>query len=343
MATLTKTRTKELVGPCVTIQASSVGEPALSLLQKCRGGFGRVQGMFGTTINIDLGGGLISLVTEMGERGPLNVKLPLSAGELQASCRGLDVGDVVKVGRNALELGSQYQVSLRSAEVYSPELGLQVPVIATADIRANMAVVARAGLLSGNLCGLGQLLCLPLDTTNRDDGWIPGGELNIFARAALPAIVKLMSAITEQGDEVKEVREALRLLIGLGPGLTPSADDMLAGLALFSGLYWINTRKAERPSRLIAKGIRAEVSGRTTRLSEEFLKQAAFVKGNESVLGLCSALLTKGTATVERESKRVLGIGETSGTDIVLGVILGGLACMGGSLRKAEGEASMGR
>ena len=64
-------------------------------------------------------------------------------------------------------------------------------------------------------------------------------------------------------------------------------------------------------------------------LSEEFLMQAALGRGNERVSRLCEALLTAGPGVVERETKRVLSIGETSGTDTALGVILGTMLCTG--------------
>ena len=43
---------------------------------------------------------------------------------------------------------------------------------------------------------------------------------------------------------------------------------------------------------------------------------------------LCAALLTGGRKSVERETRRVLLIGETSGTDTVLGIVLGTMFCI---------------
>ena len=64
-------------------------------------------------------------------------------------------------------------------------------------------------------------------------------------------------------------------------------------------------------------------SGRTTILSEEYLRQAASGRGNEQAMRLCTALLTGSGKLVERETMRMLEIGESSGTDTVLGIVIG--------------------
>ena len=153
------------------------------------------------------------------------------------------------------------------------------------------------------------------------------GRLNIFASAALPRVVRLGRAF--RSEDKNSLTDAITELIGLGPGLTPSSDDMLAGLVLLCVLYAKNSGRARRASRLIALVTAEEARGRTTVLSEEYLMQAASGRGNEPVMRLCAALLTGERESVERETRRVLAIGETSGTDTVLGIVLGTMLCMG--------------
>ena len=133
--------------------------------------------------------------------------------------------------------------------------------------------------------------------------------------------------------------DAVSDLIGLGPGLTPSSDDTLAGLVLLCVLYAKNFGRAQPAILLVAQAVAEMPRGRTTTLSEEFLLQAASGRGNERVMGLCAAVLTGARESVERETRRVLAIGETSGTDAVLGIVLGTMFCTGRRFGLEERES----
>jgi hypothetical protein len=184
------------------------------------------------------------------------------------------------------------------------------------------------------MAGLGELLALTPPRVDR----ATAKNLNIFASSALGRIVRLEQAF--RSEKKNALKEAVSELIGLGPGLTPSSDDMLAGLVLLCVLYAKNRGCAQRASRLIAQITAEEAQGRTTILSEEYLRQAASGRGNEPVIRLCAALLTGGRESVERETRLVLTIGETSGTDTVLGLVLGAMLCAGrqSSLAKRDSE-----
>ena len=78
----------------------------------------------------------------------------------------------------------------------------------------------------------------------------------------------------------------------------------------------------------LSQVIAEEARGRTTILSEEYLSQAASGRGNEPVMRLCTALLTGERESVERETRRVLTIGESS-RGHSLGIVLGTMLCMG--------------
>jgi hypothetical protein len=188
---------------------------------------------------------------------------------------------------------------------------------------ANLEVMEKTALLFGNVSGLGALLAM---VRPRATG-VKAGDLNIFATAAISRIIRLEQAF--RSEESKALAGAVSELIGLGPGLTPSSDDMLAGLVLLCVLYADNSGRAQDNCRLIAQATAAEASGRTTILSEEYLREAAAGRGNEPVTRLCAALLTGGRESVARETRRVLAIGATSGTDMVLGLALGAMLCTG--------------
>jgi len=279
--------------------------------------------VFDGAINVLLSGGLISLVPEAGERGPLNLVLRLPGGQERMSSLRIRAGDRVVLADSSLELSGCYRILFGVAPIYSPSRKLAAPLLREHEVGENLEVVIKAALLHGNMGGLGGLLAM---TRLRVDETKPS-DLNMFASAALPRIVRLERAL--RADERRKLTAAVRELVGLGPGLTPSSDDMLAALVLLCMLYSKNLEGGQRLPVPIAQAVASLPPGRTTVLSEEFLRQAAQGRGNERVMRLCSAVLTGGHESVDRETKRVLGIGETSGTDAVLGIVLGTLFCLG--------------
>ena len=314
------------------IEAQSVGRVAYSRLKAGREG--TVHGVFDAAINILFSGGLVSLVPKFVQRGPLNVTLRLPVELPRMSSFEVRAGDKVKVRDSTLELGDRYLITFGSARPYSPKHKFVLPILADNEIEANLDMMRKTALLLGNMSGLGELLAL----TSPGAARTAAEKLNIFASFGRPRIVRLEKAF--RSEEKNAITDAVRELIGLGPGLTPSSDDMLAGLVLLCVLYAKNCGGVQRASRLIAQATTSEACGKTTLLSEEYLCQAASGRGNEPVMRLCAELLTGKRESVEVETRRVLNIGESSGTDTVLGIVLGTMLCTGkqSSLDQKESE-----
>lgn len=103
-----------------------------------------------------------------------------------------------------------------------------------------------------------------------------------------------------------------RWLIGRGPGLTPSGDDMLTGmLAVFIA--------AEKPIHLFLPSI-DQLALLTTSVSCSYLNSARLGEFSTPVLGVMRSLQT-GRHT-DRALSRLLAVGHTSGADTVLGIAL---------------------
>jgi hypothetical protein len=303
------------------IEASSIGRTAYSRLKIAKEG--TVHSVFKNAINILFEPGLVSLVPETVQKGPLNVTLRLPAELTSLYSLGLETGDKVKVQGSILEHGCHRLISFESAQIYSPKRKFTKPMLADDEIKANLEVMRKTALRFGNMVGIGELL----DPTTMRNGQAATKKLNIFSSFASARIVRLEKAF-RSGKE-KALRDAVVELIGLGPGLTPSSDDMLAGLVLSCLLYAKNRWGAHPADPLIARAVAKEAHGRTTLLGEEYLQQAAVGRGNEAVMRACVALLTGGQESVERETRSVLEIGETSGTDTILGIFLGTMLCIG--------------
>lgn len=109
--------------------------------------------------------------------------------------------------------------------------------------------------------------------------------------------------------------EAAELLVGLGPGLTPSGDDAVAG-ALFA------------VRALVGQDVEAEVA-RSAEVGETGLIPRAFLRwaARGQALSPAHALFLAGAAgdlrRAEEAARALEGVGETSGRDFLLGLSWG--------------------
>jgi hypothetical protein len=106
---------------------------------------------------------------------------------------------------------------------------------------------------------------------------------------------------------------AVGALAGLGPGLTPSGDDVLGGLLVVLAVVGHEGRE-----------LRNAVDGAPTHaISRAFLTWAARGQAVEPVHRLLGALSHSDAAAVRRHQEAVLALGHTSGADLLLGLRLG--------------------
>jgi hypothetical protein len=127
----------------------------------------------------------------------------------------------------------------------------------------------------------------------------PGGPL-----AALRGAVR-------RADLEAALRTATRL-IGLGPGLTPAGDDVMAGT--IAGLVLLGHPSADR----FAAGVYALAAGRTTELSRALLRHAACGRVSGEFAAVLYALVGEGP--LAPAVARLLATGATSGRAMTLGL-----------------------
>lgn len=108
-------------------------------------------------------------------------------------------------------------------------------------------------------------------------------------------------------------------LLGLGPGLTPAGDDVLAGLLV--GLHHrpdLRDPLAEEVARLAPT--------RTTALSAALLRHAAVGHAAPSVTSVADALTGAGQdGDLDAALGRLLAVGDTSGTALAHGLLRAGM------------------
>jgi len=141
------------------------------------------------------------------------------------------------------------------------------------------------------------------------------------ARSAAPAAAVLRAAAV--GADPDGVRRAAASLAGLGPGLTPSGDDYLAGFAAAwvlaaAALGRRGPERAEVP-RALARGAAPGASP----LGRAWIAHAARGEVAEPMARFLTALLGGAPQALAVSTRGVLGLGASSGTDWMVGALSG--------------------
>lgn len=139
---------------------------------------------------------------------------------------------------------------------------------------------------------------------------------NLYCEKALPGLKRLLDGL--ENDRTEQVEVAVEELLGLGPGLTPSADDVLCGM-----LYvLLRSRASERDAvGALVRAVRREAPGRTNAVSAAYLAAIAgggyYERMHDIWLGMT------GCAPVRAE--RLLEVGSNSGSEMLLGMLAAGM------------------
>ncbi|WP_308169854.1 DUF2877 domain-containing protein [Acrocarpospora catenulata] len=200
---------------------------------------------------------------------------------------GISAGDDAWVGDGAIEVGD---IAVRVRRWWNP-----APPLPPADpVR-----LARSLAQLGEIC----------DASPRRPG-LTGGAAELLAQGCRSG--SLVDSIT-----------AAEQLMGLGPGLTPSGDDMLAGLLV--ALRQLGTAAGVERAVWLAGWLAAAVTfdsrTRTTPISATLLDCAARGEAGMEVLAVLRALA--GQQPLEPSLHRLLHLGHTSGADLAWGIRTG--------------------
>lgn len=141
-----------------------------------------------------------------------------------------------------------------------------------------------------------------------------------FAQALDGNPPESLSALRQalQDCSTQRVRAAVSKIAGLGPGLTPSGDDFLAGLMLSAHAFGYPSRElVHRLCTIIFE----TAAPHTTKLSQAFLKAARDGMAHEYWHILLHSLVSDDVQAVLSAASRVLAFGETSGLDMLAGFL----------------------
>ncbi len=295
-------------------RAVFIGPSAFDTLK--RSAAGEVHSVFDRTFNIIIGGKLVGVAQSSISRSPINVITDVRPSESMPSLGVRKGMQVQKVGNRVL-VGEVLEISLEDAQLWRPKTRTE-RCLDPELIKRNIELAKQLAANKGRREGLGQLLKHVDEIAAGKMPQTP--DLNEVARAALPRLIDLVKAT--KSENVEGVKGAAQKLIGLGLGLSPSADDTLSGLT--AALWWVSHSLGKGIDRV--KKINETIiscSDKTTLLSQQLLMHASKGETNEQVGELLEAILAGAPPDIEKWVEEVLKIGETSGIDMMVGLLLG--------------------
>ena len=136
---------------------------------------------------------------------------------------------------------------------------------------------------------------------------------NPWCTLALPRLEKLMEGLQEEKEDA--IDSGVKTLLGLGPGLTPSGDDVLCGL-----LWGLRHSSLEGRNgvRILVDAVCRESGELTHPVSAAYLK--AIARGE--VFGRLAKAWSFLTGAEENGLHQLLEVGSSSGGDMLLGLLL---------------------
>ncbi|MCL4516100.1 MAG: DUF2877 domain-containing protein [Firmicutes bacterium] len=291
--------------------ATSIGWKVKRLLQSNHW-TGRVHSVFSSAFNVRTPDGQVFGILSGQDRHCLAVNVrrqPLSAR--------LSIGMPVTTRNGWMVIpDAGLEIYLESSHIWR---GANSPLRPGTYERVARAAHAAActGCLHGSLDGLGGLLpglagCSAPGRANPEpDRWA------VRAKAALGDLLQALASRNPWA-----AARATKAIAGLGPGLTPAGDDLLAGLI---GAWWWRERAFGRQSALMQRCLGAVASAAsdcTNIFGYQAIRCASQGELPEAALGVVKAIITGSDTLLEGVVPSLLAFGATSGTDMLTGICL---------------------
>jgi len=304
----------QALAPSATaLAADSIGSEARARLRgRPRGA--SVYSSYAGAINIGTELGLVCIVPREVGRGPLNITVD---GDFRLLSCSVASGDPVNVEADRIRIGSNVSLSLASTQVYDPPTSFLRPIRDREAIHGNISLARRTALVGGRFTGMGSLLnCV------RGGSLVPSRPgLNLYSSEALFPLRALLRGLAQ--EKPRRVRAAATEVAGLGVGLTPSGDDLIAGLLLTLALGARNGLVKRPLFHRTLRSIAQSTKGRSSVLGQEYIEQASVGRANEKVRRLVDDTFTGAPQEVVASASDLITMGHSSGTDTLVGVLLG--------------------
>jgi hypothetical protein len=283
---------------------------------------GVIHSIFHQACNVSLeSDALLTLVSL--EKGNLSQGIRLGSPPKFTFLNHLLVGQSVACRGGILRIsGSELSVDLRTATLWHIDLkGLRVDL----HQRNTAQAWAVAWLeLGKHRRGNGISAMIDAIPVPRQNPVTSPGMIKTLVERAVQTVPALIDAT--RNLQVDGAITAIRPLIGLGPGLTPSGDDFIVGY--LAGLWSTAGSDSSRLRFMSSLGAwLSQAAAGTNAISRTYIKSAINGNVSEPIATLAQRVgQAKSMDSVREATRTALQVGNTSGTDGVLGLLLGCIA-----------------
>jgi len=271
-----------------------------------RTGNGAVVAVFERSFYIELSGAYACVGTTALCPGPLNAATSAPAAT-NWSASGVRVGNRVRLYTDGFRVGAHLMFDLGDVERWRP-----APFPrnwSPASAAAGLACIDAFAADRAPDEGLGRLL---LDTAQL------GAETTVLRHAAAPAAALrrwLTAAMQDRCADRHDDLETACTLLGLGPGLTPSGDDLIGGV-----MITLHALRKCGSLNCLSRIVRRRMRSDTTPISIAHLSAVMNGMCGASVHDALNAVLLGDGASLASALEGVTRIGHTSGWDTLTGI-----------------------
>lgn len=268
---------------------------------------GRVLAVFRRSFYLRFDSDVICIGSAEIGLGPLNA---LCAPRNDAPWADGGVGIDAEVTRSTtlLHVAGRLRFDLAGADVWQPPVATAVDfrVLAQSLERLGVSVMHRA---PGGLGALCKAVSPGFDRAlqRHDDSLL---------RAAAPGVLAVRGWLGRALTGSTEVPPPVVALIGLGPGLTPSGDDFLAGVMI--ALHYLSHGNV---ARRLADVVLPSAARDTSLVSAAYLRCAAAGEGSKVLFDALDGLFAGDDALLAQRLDAIDGVGHTSGWDCLAGAV----------------------
>ena len=269
---------------------------------------GIVHSVFDQACNIQLDrNSLVTLISSKLPNYPAAIKLDVAEDQKLCSF-GFKVGMKAVINKDEIKIPEIcISIKLTGAKVWDSSPLFFRSTVSEEILNKNIEKIRDLTLKYGEMEGIASIL----------DG---DKVANHYKDFIINSVKRLTRGISD--FDYKEITEASKRLIGLGPGLTPAADDFLLGI--LASLYYIGYYFGNHLENLkkIAGFMIYDLPGRTTFISEIMLRSGMKARFSEPIRDLMLAVIHN--TSVQDKCINLLSIGGTSGSDCAAGIVFGG-------------------
>ena len=165
--------------------------------------------------------------------------------------------------------------------------------------------------------------------------------MHLMQNVGLPAEMKLLYQISMLMEAVQQGADAiwnvLMRTVGMGIGLTPSADDIICGLACAAWFYWPEKEK-NTLLQTLSRFCVDEGPSRTTRVSCQQMMLTAQGILSDPIFCVAQTISSEDGSQIDSLISEIVRYGSSSGTELCMGFLAGLYMAIGYSESERESQ-----